>query len=422
MSSRPPVLPPDDEPGLGAAHTAAESDPAGPVASSGTYRRRRLAVLGVAGLLVIAALVVVARALEPDATPPPSERIDAWLPYWTLDGAADEVASYGSRLTELSPFWYAATSAASIEVDPNASAAAVEAVLAAARDTRARIVPSIADRMPAGGMAAVLADPVTRAQHVDALVSFADTTDADGLDLDYEQFAFADDRATWATTRPNWVAFVTELARELHADGRTLTVSIPPVYDAGRTDDSGYWVYDYGAIAPVVDAIRIMAYDYSTASPGPIAPLEFVERVIAGAVEASGRPDRLVLGIPLYGYNWPVSTSGTCPSSAPDTGRTTVTTRTVAELAARRGATPVADPTTGEWTFSYPLVHQDATGSCTQQRQVHYVGTDGAVQRVQLARDAGLAGVSLWALGYEDATLWSALDALAAPDTEETGS
>ena len=54
-------------------------------------------------------------------------------------------------------------------------------------------------------------------------------------------------------------------------------MSIPPIYDTGRTSDSGSWVYDYGAIAPVVDHIRVMAYDYSTDSPGPIAPLEWVQ-------------------------------------------------------------------------------------------------------------------------------------------------
>ena len=46
------------------------------------------------------------------------------------------------------------------------------------------------------------------------------------------------------------------------------------MFDGGRTDASGYWVYDYAAITPLVDDIRVMAYDYSIASgqPGPIAP------------------------------------------------------------------------------------------------------------------------------------------------------
>src|SRR5690606_163611 len=125
------------------------------------------------------------------------------------------------------------------------------------------LVPSIRDEMRGGEMAAILADPSARTAHVETLVEFARELDADGLDLDYEQFAFADGRASWAATRPNWVAFVEQLATALHADGRTLTVTIPPVYDDGSTGDSGYWVYDHGAIAAHVDAIRIMGYDYS---------------------------------------------------------------------------------------------------------------------------------------------------------------
>ena len=187
------------------------------------------------------------------------------------------------------------------------------------------VIPSVFDRTEAGVMAGILADPAQRARHVDALVEFAAEGDYEGLDIDYEQFAFADGKDSWAATRPNWVAFVGELAARLHAEGRTLAVSIPPVYDAGQTDDSGYWVYDYAAITPLVDAIRVMAYDYSNASTdeGPVAPLDWVERVIAGTSAASGDPSKLVLGVPLYGYNWPIAVTGTCPTSAE--GVTTVT-------------------------------------------------------------------------------------------------
>ena len=89
------------------------------------------------------------------------------------------------------------------------------------------------------------------------------------------------------------MTFVRELADALHADGRTLTVSIPPVFDGGQTDDSGYWVYDYASITPHVDHIRVMAYDYSTSTAGPVSPLPWVEEVIAGVTEAIwGLPDR----------------------------------------------------------------------------------------------------------------------------------
>ena len=134
---------------------------------------------------------------------------------------------------------------------------------------------SILDGTEAGVMAGILADPEQRSRHVDTIAAFAADGDFAGIDIDYEQFAFADGRDTWAATRPNWVAFVEELAARLHDDGRILTVSIPPVYDAGQTPDSGFWVYDYAAITPHVDAIRVMAYDYSVPAgdPGPIAPL-----------------------------------------------------------------------------------------------------------------------------------------------------
>ncbi len=51
-------------------------------------------------------------------------------------------------------------------------------------------------------MAGILADPAQRARHVDALVDFAADGDYDGMDIDYEQFAFADGRESWAATRP----------------------------------------------------------------------------------------------------------------------------------------------------------------------------------------------------------------------------
>jgi peptide/nickel transport system permease protein len=156
------------------------------------------------------------------------------------------------------------------------------------------------------------------------------------------------------------VAFIGDLAERLHADGRTLTVSVPPVYDDGQTDASGYWVYDYRAITPLVDRIRVLAYDYSTADPGPIAPLPWVQQIVDGTVKASGDPSKLVLGLPLYGYNWVLSTAGTCPAKAE--GRTTVSARAAPDLAKRRGATPVYDPTIGEWSFTYQLPVSDVVG------------------------------------------------------------
>ena len=77
-------------------------------------------------------------------------------------------------------------------------------------------------------MAATLADPALRAQHVADIVNLVVANGYDGIDLDYEVFAFSDGSSSWAATQPNWTAFVTELGAALKAQGKLLAVTIPP--------------------------------------------------------------------------------------------------------------------------------------------------------------------------------------------------
>ncbi len=363
---------------------------------------------------LVAALVAVVGAavvLIGDESPPPPKPdipLDAWVPYWGLDASLPVVDQRVPSMREVSPFWFNAVGVDEIVVDPNASSDLTEQFMDELRDLDVAVVPSIIDAMPAGGMAAILADQAARARHVDTIVGFAEEGGYDGIDVDYEQFAFADGRLTWADTRPNWVAFVAELGAALRADGRTLTVSIPPVYDAGRTDDSGFWVYDYGAIVEHVDRIRIMAYDFSVSEAGPIAPLSFVESAVTGAIEATGSPDKLVLGLPAYGRNWPVFVTGTCPAEDVP-GRTSVSARSVDELIERRGAEPVFSERTGESLFEYQLEITDGVDTCVQTRRVHYVDGAGIALRMDLARRYRLDGVALWAFGFDDDEVWEAI-------------
>ena len=374
--------------------------------SRGTILRALAALV-----VLVAGAVAVYAVTRPDPPPEliPVIPVDGWAPYWTLDDSGDEISRRDGSMRQVSPFWFNATGVDQITVDPNASRDRIDDFLEDADE--ALIVPSIVDALGAGEMAAILADPATRRRHVETIDRFAAEGDYDGIDLNYEKFAFSDGRDSWAETRPNWVAFVADLADELRADGRILTVSVPPVYDAGQTSDSGYWVYDYGAIAEHVDHIRIMAYDFSVGDPGPIAPLSFVQRAMDGAIEATGRPDKLVLGLPAYGRNWPVSVEGTCPEPDADAGIsvpgiTTVTARSVDELLERRNAVPTFDPETGESSFGYELEITDGTNTCVQLRQVHYVDADGVRPRMDLAIDAGLGGVAVWALGFDNDDVW----------------
>ncbi|MEZ5219358.1 MAG: glycosyl hydrolase family 18 protein [Ilumatobacteraceae bacterium] len=285
-------------------------DATGEPSAAGAERRRRTVLFSLVAALLVGALGVawVQRSGSDD---PPEFEVLGWLPYWVAEDGLASLERAGGELSVVSPFWFVALGPTTILADDHADPAETEAAMAAARASGAAVVPSILDGMDAGGMAAILRDPATRSVHVDAVIGFVEDNGFDGVDLDYEQFAFADDRSTWEATRPAWVSFVEELSAELHRRGKVLHVSVPPVYDDGRTANSGYWVYDHGAIIAVVDRLRIMTYDYSPGAPGPIAPIDWVVSSLDGTIEATGsRPPRP--GNPLYGYNWFVGTTGSC--------------------------------------------------------------------------------------------------------------
>jgi hypothetical protein len=368
-------------------------------------------VLVLVGCIVVALALVaggwwLTRGEHERLVPPPGEAaIDVWAPSWTIDEVLDDGTDRLDAVREFSPFWYETVGIDDIRPDGAAPSDAADTLRHAVRGRW--VVPSLRDAMPAGEMAAIIADPDRRRQHIDAILDFADEHDADGIDIDYEQFAFADGFDTWETTRPNWVAFVEELSDALHDSDRTLTVSIPAIWDHNERGSEGFWVYDHAAIAPFVDAMRIMAYDYSVIEPGPVAPLWWVEDVVRSVSEVVPAEfhDRLVLGVPAYGTNWVVSTDGECPASAD--GRVGVTARGALDLAERRDGAPEYDPVDAEWGFTYELEFTEGDLSCVQSRQVRWVDSEGVDARVMVARDAGWDGVALWALGYDDADVWT---------------
>ena len=340
---------------------------------------------------------------------PGAFNVHTWAPYWALEQSAPQLDSRVNQLHAISPFPFHARGVTLIDSDTEAGDD-FEEFIDDAQGTGVPVIPTVVDSTDPGAMAAILGDATERAAHVDALARFAADGGYDGLDIDYENFAFEDDRSTWATTRPNWVTFITELGARLHADGRVLNVSVPWILDGGRSEESGYWVYDYAGIAPHVDAIRIMAYDRSFEAPGPIAPIDWVEDIIDAATDAAGGPEKLILGIPMYGRNWVIATEGECPDGTPD--RQDVRLFRVDELIARRSATPTFDPVTAESSFRYTVGFPEGDPQCTQTREVHYVDAEGARQRMQLSIDKGMLGVSLFAFGYDDEAIWNGVAAI----------
>jgi len=400
---------------------------------------RRL--LPVPSLLAAIALVASTIAVGVVATPasadgPAPKRVaSGWLPYWmTTQGSPQGITSAvqnADLFTDVSPFWYSAVKSGDgvkIVLNPNFSngQANVAWAMGQLKGAGLTVLPAIADGSGKGRMARTLADPAKRAAHVQEIVDLVMTGGYDGIDLDYETFAFSDGSSSWAATQPNWTAFVTELGAALHAQGKLLSVTIPPPCSTSGSCSArtGYWVYNMAAIAPAVDRIRIMAYDYHVQGIGAIAPMPWVRSIVAYSASVMD-PAKLQIGVPTYGRAWTrkngnkLMTEGKCPSSGTTafkrlTNMASVTDANIPGVLADVGVTPDqvqwSDTDQENWVYyDKALNWTDSSGTpqtCIAKRVMWWVGPQAVLARTQLVSEFGLSAAAYWTIGGEDPSQW----------------
>lgn len=275
----------------------------------------------------------------------------------------------------------------------------------------------------------ILTDEAVAARTVEQIVAYVTAEGYDGFDLDLEGVP-ADDRDAYT-------AFVARLAAALHERGKVLALAIP----AKTRDLTTGWAgaYDYAALGQHADLITIMTYEYRGpwSGPGPIAPYDWVDRVIAFATSQIPA-HKVLLGLAFYGYDWN-TTSGPVRS---------LTYAQAAELAERYQAPIALDPETQSGTFRYqapagdppparpalpPLGHEiterkpppcpveppapappptprpTPPPTAIQEHEVWLEESASAAARLRLAERYG-TGVAAWRLGQEDPQVWPVLE------------
>ncbi len=363
----------------------------------------------VAGLLTLGAPTASAGSINVARESQVRKMVSGWMPYWTPDASLASLEANADLFQDVVGFWHEAQGASTIADQLSDSTRAD--IVRAAHAKSVKVFAAVTDGTPARTMASILKDPTKRKTHVKALVSLAVSNNYDGIDLDYEKFAFSDGKQTWAKTRPAWVAFVKELSKALRAKGLLLSAAVPVMYDDNRSDGSGYWVYDYANIASSVDRLRIMTYDYSVSAPGAIAPIDWVRRVLDFAVTQV--PSRKIqVGVPAYGRDWPTPTAG-CPVDNKPI-RSSLTSRQAEALAADKGITPTWDPLRAEKKFSYKKTYGGVTAggkpvSCTVTRKVWFEESRAALAKAKLVAEYRLGGIAQWTIGGEDKAQWAKL-------------
>jgi spore germination protein YaaH/5-hydroxyisourate hydrolase-like protein (transthyretin family) len=348
--------------------------------------------------------------------------------------ALPDVLNNADLIKEVMPFWYTLkyngkTKAPEI-LDlyaPANPSVPISEPLNALRNANLQIIPTITDGTSMGVLAGLLKNPTSRTQVVNVIMNLVRTNDYDGIDIDFEGFAFVDKNTTWTATAPLWTAFIKELSVALRAEDKLLSVSTPYVLNPADKQ-KGYYVYAWAAIASSIDKLRIMTYDYSVAKVGPLGPITWAERTVQYAISIMPA-SKVFVGVPGYGRDWVTAVAGVCPANVANSVKTgakaaTFVMRDAVSLAATYGATPTYNEQFGEVTFTYQKVYNGTTAgglatSCTASRTAWYQDNRSWALRAALVTKYRIGGITAWTFGMEEPLAMEAIRTVAkavAPD------
>ena len=378
-------------------------------------------------LIITTALTFLLSTLSPaNANNPPRKILSGWLPDYSLARNLPTVEGNLDLIRDISPFWYGLTGESSIK-DKYALGKYTtpkEQVIARLKANGVLLLPTITDDNKKFVLANLLANPTSRSNIVQTIKALVLKYNYDGIDLDFETFYTQDGRSSWAALKPNWIAFIKELSTALHDQGKLLSVTTPPDF-APETKRAGNWIYSWAEIGPLIDRLRIMAYDFSTTSPGPIGPLPWTEDGVKYAITQMPA-SKVFLGIPGYGRDWITKVEGVCPkdftSSVVVGAKAAVVMREAPNLAASNNALPTYNTTNAESTFTYKKTYVDPTNSasfCTASRTVWYPDERSYAARTNLVGKYRLGGIAVWTFGMENTAAITAVRDIAksiAPD------
>ena len=244
-----------------------------------------------------------------------------------------------------------------------------------------------------------LADTAARSRAIASFVELCRRNGYWGIQFDVENINIQD--------RDRFTAWFTDAARALHGAGFTISAAI-----VHQTDDlagpTGYhrfqadsWrTFDLAALGKVADFLSVMSYDQHTrrTPPGPVAGMPWVRSVTDYFLRFMP-PEKLSLGIPLYGDYWSAR-----PDPSPERARTSANSVSWfwgSGLAERNGA-----------TIKWDDVQQVPYASFEVGGTFEWLFLENARSfsaKLALMREKKLRGFSAWVLGPEDPAIWEAL-------------
>jgi spore germination protein YaaH len=339
------------------------------------------------------------------------------------------------------PFVYTVKTNGTLNDAGNMSEEPWTSFIAAAKQAKVRVIPTV---MWGNGDAIhkILSNQKTRIALEDEIANLVKQNNFDGIDIDFEAkkhetvgYFSTFLKGLYQRMGSKWVYCTVEARMPL--DHRYLPGAIIP-------PDATDYANDYVQMNKYCDRFEIMAYDQGTidqrlnalrqAPYAPVADPGWVEGLVSMAVKGGVAKNKIILGVPTYGYEYKVTPIA---GSGYEYQRLwAFNPKYAIDIAAKLGITPTRN-SAGEMGFSYDakLLEPDPTGADSTQAQQQAIATTTFTQnagsqvntnqpfnyfswsdaqaiadKVALARKLGLRGVAVFKFdGGEDPGMWEML-------------
>lgn len=223
----------------------------------------------------------------------------------------------------------------------------------------------------------VLTDPVRQELLIAEVIANMQNKGYRALDVDFEFLG--------AELAQAYADFIARLRQQLSPLGYPVIVALAPKTYAQQPGVL-YEGHDYAALGEAADAVLLMTYEwgYTYGPPMAVAPLPQVRRVLEYALTEIP-PEKIFLGIPTYGYDWPL------PYERGVTRAESLSPEQALSRTRKYGVSIQYDEVSQAPFFRY-------TAENGQEHEVWFEDARSAQAKLALAAENGLQGLGLWNL------------------------
>src|SRR5579859_508852 len=199
----------------------------------------------------------------------------------------------------------------------------------------------------------------------------------------------------------DYTNFIQLLRNHLQQHYKNIDLSVDIL--ASASGNRGIW--DLQNVAKQVDYIVVMAYDFhrtTSIMAGPVAPLFGGQKLWDSDVTQHLRnllllvpKQKLLLGIPFYGYEWQTTSRNPQAQTFPNTGEM-ASEESIQQILNQKKELGVQEGWSDDALSPYLSYLKDG-----QIHMIYYENSRSLSYKLDLVNQLDLGGIAIWALGYE---------------------